>query len=255
MRKHSKNKARASGRLRLGISLAALAVCLAAAGAGLFLAGRGADTTVARINGLPVDVREYQLLAQEERADVLADLTARWGVEADAGFWQTQRDGITPAAELERRTLERLTEIKVAQQLLLEAGLLEDAGYAAFHAEWQEENRRRQEALARGEVLYGPEAYTEKQYYTLRLDKGLLALQEQLAAGELAVTREERLDFYETGTESFLFENGTHKPLEQVQDVIDRRLVEAKFHRLVEERAENADVILYRHILDRIRYT
>lgn len=66
--------------------------------------------------------------------------------------------------------------------MMLEAGVLEDAGYEAFLEDWRRENQRRRQALERGEALYGPESYTEEQYYTLRLDKGLLALADKLAA-------------------------------------------------------------------------
>ena len=163
MRKRLSNKARVWG------GLGALAVCLAAVGAGLFLAARPGVQTAARINGLDVDVREYLLVAGQERGGVLADFTARYGAQADEGFWQREWDGETPAQALEKRTLDRLTVVKVQQQMMLEAGVLEDAGYEAFLEDWRRENQRRRQALERGEALYGPESYTEEQYYTCLL--------------------------------------------------------------------------------------
>ena len=253
MTKRFKSKT-AGSRIRLAVSLTTIALCLAAVGIGLFVAGRSRSPVAVRIDALDVDLREYRLIAEEERTDVLAELTSRWGVEADAAFWQTERDGITPAGELERRTIERLTVIKAEQQMMQEAGILESADYAAFYDDWQEENRRRQEASSRGEVLYGPVSYTEKQYYTKRLDQGRMALQEQLSAGQLAVTEAERRAFYEQEDEEFLFEGETRKPLDQVASVIDKRLVEIKYEQLVAQRAQAAQVTVYRNVLDNIRY-
>lgn len=248
MRKRLSNKARVWG------GLGALAVCLAAVGAGLFLAARPGVQTAARINGLDVDVREYLLVAGQERGGVLADFTARYGAQADEGFWQREWDGETPAQALEKRTLDRLTVVKVQQQMMLEAGVLEDAGYEAFLEDWRRENQRRRQALERGEALYGPESYTEEQYYTLRLDKGLLALADKLAAGELKVTDEERQAAYQR-TDAFLFEeDGTRKPLEEVRAVLDKRLVEEKFEKKTAALAAKAAVTVHRDTLDKVRY-
>ena len=60
--------------------------------------------------------------------------------------------------------------------------------FDAVEIDWRRENQRRRQALERGEALYGPESYTEEQYYTLRLDKGLLALAARAESGAPALT-------------------------------------------------------------------
>lgn len=246
MRKRLSNKARVWG------GLGALAVCLAAVGAGLFLAARPG---VRRRRG--------------KRLVVVCGNTCWWPARNGAACWpilppgtarrRTRASGsangtVKPGQALEKRTLDRLTVVKVQQQMMLEAGVLEDAGYEAFLEDWRRENQRRRQALERGEALYGPESYTEEQYYTLRLDKGLLALADKLAAGELKVTDEERQAAYQ-GTDAFLFEeDGTRKPLEEVRAVLDKRLVEEKFEKKTAALAAKAAVTVHRDTLDKVRY-
>lgn len=236
------------------ISIAVIAICLIAAVIALVKTNPSGKNVVAYVNGVAIDVREFHLVAEEERTGVIIDLTDRWGVEADAGFWETERDGITPAAELERRTLAALTRMKIEQQLMTDNGLLEDSSFAAFHNEWMQTNRQRQEAVDRGEVIYGPVTYTEAQYYYLRQDKKVLELQAKLGSGSLAPSMEEQMRYYTESQEPFLYENGQRKPFEKVANVICKRLTEQKYKAMVDEMVQKADVTHKRKTLDKIQY-
>lgn len=255
MPKQARRSKKAAGNTaRLLISIAVIAGCLIAAVIALIKTNPSSKNVVAYVNGLAIDVREFHLVAEEERTGVLTDLTDRWGVEADQGFWKLERDGITPASELERRTLDTLVRMKIEQQLMVEAGLLEDEGYGAFYDDWTQTNRQRKQAAERGEVIYGPVTYTKTQYYYLRQDKKVIELQEKLAVGSLAPSREEQMKYYTTAQEPFLFKDGKRKPFEEVANVVVKRLVEEKYQHMVDQKIKTADITLKRKTLDKIEY-
>lgn len=241
---------------RLWVSLGILAACVV--GIIIVLVSTAAnqrDTTVAVINGMEIDVREFRMIAEEERALVLRAFCDRYDVQPDEGFWQREFDGATPAETLQQQTLDKLAVIKVQQEMMIEYGLLKDAGYTAFFQEWVQENQHRQQAVSQDDPIYGVNTYTEKQYYQVRLDKGTLALKEKLASTILKVSAAESNQFYEQRQEAFLFdEKGNLKPFAELKNVIEKRIVDEKYEKMIAEKAQKASVHIVKKNMKRVQF-
>lgn len=59
----------------------------------------------------------------------------------------------------------KIIAAKVEQQLLKEYNIMTDISYSHFKSSLKEENKRRANALEKGEKIYGPKQYEAKVYY------------------------------------------------------------------------------------------
>lgn len=166
---------------------------------GLLMALAGAgfaaeeETAVARVNGVPVAAAELRRALREVRAGVLADFSRPQSAAAK---------GEAPAEEMQRRARAKLVRLKVQQGLMREHGIWPEIDHAAFLRTFAAENERRRLALARGEVIYGPRAYTEESYFAYLFSNALIRLKAKLAESELRPTEEELQRYYELKKET-----------------------------------------------------
>lgn len=117
------------------------------------------NPVIATFEGEQITLKEYELFVEEARSEVLNDINARYeSVMVDEKFWTTAlEDGEVPGQMVQKKALEAAKEMKAHQILYREAGLIEDISYAGFKKAFHKENRRRQNAIKKGEPIYGPE--------------------------------------------------------------------------------------------------
>jgi len=101
-----------------------------------------------------------------------------------------------------RDALDGLAPFIVCRRELKRLGGETFGTYRAFWDAWQAENARRAEALGRGEVVYGPEALTQRVYYDytheqdMRALAGLMASASAPTQDELRAAYNERADLF-----------------------------------------------------------
>lgn len=148
--------------------------------------GISEQKTVAYVNGLPISYGEYMLIAGEKRGEIAAYFYETYPVDEDVNFWSEDAvfDGEIPLELLKTSILDTLTRIKLEQQLMIEYGLVkkDDIAWKSFLKLYEEENKRRQMAVAQGEGIYGPEQYTENGYYHYLHENRLQQLREAMYA-------------------------------------------------------------------------
>ena len=125
---------------------------------------------VMTINGEPVSTAEYLLVMERQKASIYFLFKEQHNLDDYPGFWSAATGADSPLARLRQATLDELIRIKVNQGLGREKGLIKDASYTAFQADWNRENASRNKALATGQVIYGPRQFREATYYYKRLD-------------------------------------------------------------------------------------
>ena len=158
--------------IALFATLCAAVAALVFAGAVL---GRHADR-VATVDGHDVTRAEliFHLRRVEPAVENELHLTGAWDRPA------LQRWRARALAEVERD--------KTVWILAQEQGLVDSADYGDFLAEMAAENKRRADAVAHGDVVYGVTAFTPDEYYSHRLTELTTALQQKLGGGPLAVS-------------------------------------------------------------------
>lgn len=143
------------------IAAAAAVVCVCAAVAALCY---HRDVTVMEVDGLAVSEEEFRLALDENTSIVYNHFSKEYGVQDSADFWNTEFDGVTPQEYAKELAKANLTDKKCRQKLMLECGIIADAGYSAFRKELKRVNAQRQRTKDNGGVIYGPVRYSEKEY-------------------------------------------------------------------------------------------
>jgi len=117
---------------------------------------------VSRIDGANVTVQEFKAALERHRSAVFSRYSAEHQGE---DFWTSDLSDGKPVDVLFRQALDECADYHVKLRLAVEAGIIKDAGYQGFLEALREENKKRKEKAAAGEVIYGPEQYTEATYF------------------------------------------------------------------------------------------
>lgn len=212
---------------------------------------------VATVNGLPVMVGEFELYLGRHRGLVQDYFHRRYGAGADGDFWTRSFDGEVPAQRLKQRALSDLIIVKLEQALALEHGLLEDASYSAFLQRLGAENARREEALRRGEVIYGPQQYGEAEYFSYLHANLVEQLKRRLEAGAFRASREQLLRHYRAVKGRFYQQARacagcaeSFVPFKAVQDHVRASYTDMRYRERVQRLKATAAVHLYRSVYE-----
>lgn len=123
-------------------------------------------TTVAYVNDAPIDEREFQLFLNDAKAQTADYFKKTYNADVSPSFWTTSFQGEVPIENAKQLALARMKEIKVQQMLAQQYGLVNDFSYSTFRDNWLKENARREQAIKKNQVIYGPKQYDERGYYT-----------------------------------------------------------------------------------------
>lgn len=118
------------------------------------------------VDGEPVTIQEFkQRMEYDYRAVTIDYFTKNHHAVIGENFWNQQFDGVTPYQFLIDKTIEGCTYIKIQELEMQKRGVLEDISYQSFLKDFERENQRRKEIVENGGVIYGPQQYSENEYF------------------------------------------------------------------------------------------
>jgi len=167
--------------------------------------------TVAWIDGTPVHKGEFERALRANKSRVVDEYYMKYGAEQTAAFWTTAYGGGTPSESVRKLALESVTKLKVEQMIAREQGVLADIGYSGFLRELESENRRRQEAVAEGRVVYGPVRYEEEAYLEYVMSNAIRDVKSRLLEREWKPDERELRRFYELNKSELYASRGSAK--------------------------------------------
>jgi hypothetical protein len=161
-------------------------------------------TPVMTVNGTQVPVREFMLFVEQDRATTITFFQQHYNATVDANFWTTSYGGTTPREQLLKSATTDATRTLVQQQSAQTQKLVANIDYADFLTAWATENQRRRQAIAAHQPVYGPEQYTESQYFSYLFGNLTYALELRLiASGTITVTAATERAYYASHRSEF----------------------------------------------------
>jgi hypothetical protein len=139
-------------------------------------------TTVARVDGEPIELAEFRDAMTEERVGFL---------QSYAGASRAQP---APLDLLKERALDALISRKLVQLIMKRHGLAPDITYSAFLARWDAENRRRADATAAGTPVYGPLKLSARDFFAYEFSNTLRELKLLLQRDDDHISFEDRFE-------------------------------------------------------------
>jgi hypothetical protein len=162
-----------------------------------------ADPVVMTIDGEPVSAGEFKLVMEGHISNVAGYFYGK-GIEDHQGYWKDSAAEESPIRMLRKVVTDDLKRIKTIQGWAKQKGLIADISFAAYEDHFRSENERRAQALARGDVIYGPKQYQPYRYYFFRLRDLDQALLEKLAKEPAYTVPDADIEtFYKENKETF----------------------------------------------------
>lgn len=173
-------------------------------GMGSFRDGFGEDEVdfVLKVNGDMIGREQYEDAVNKFRAQVISDFN---GSVVDDDFWEDEVNGVSPKQALEELAVRECVETQVLLGLGREEGLTQVLDYNMLVDEMNRENVRRQEAVSRGEAIYGPITYTKDFYLDYVLSNLRIDLLRIYRDDRLKVSDSELKDYYEVNKQALDF--------------------------------------------------
>ncbi|WP_166427568.1 hypothetical protein [Nonomuraea mesophila] len=157
----------------VGAALAALVLT------GAVISQRGGE--VASVGGHAVTRDELLFHMRRLAPAVQNELRNRYHLTG-AVDWDARAGDRSALQRLAERALDEVKRDKTTLILAKEQGLAGSVDHAGFLAELAEENERRAQAVARGEVVYGLTEFSPDEYYSHRLTELTTRLKQRLSA-------------------------------------------------------------------------
>lgn len=160
--------------------------------------------TALTVNGVPVAAGEFRMhLSFVHVAKTYSYFKEKYGVDAGKDFWTTSYGGEIPIRYAREKTLQDEVRIKIQQILMKENGIAGDISYEGFLKSLKEENEKRQDAVKKGQAIYGPEQYGANEYFDYQLANYVYKLKQKLFSGKSAASEEELRKKYESDKETY----------------------------------------------------
>lgn len=152
---------------------------------------------IATVDGEPIQLEEFQRAVQANKARVIDFFHEKYGADQSASFWTASYEGEIPFELLKKMALEDSVDLKIQQMTAKEQGVLTDIRYDVFLQHFKDENKRREQAIAKGEVVFGPAQYTEDAYFEYVMVNAVLSVKKHLMEEDWKPDEPELKRFYE----------------------------------------------------------
>ena len=156
------------------------------------------NNTVLYIDDNPVSREEYEMLAQENCNQIYMKYSTEEVNSKD--FWTTEKDGETPAKQLEEKILEQLKENYAVKEAAKDLKVTEDYTYQELMEQKEEKSNSD----------YGLKEYKDEEYYKYWYSNLKTDVVNQWVKEHAAVTDESCSEYYQEHIEDFTYEVGVN---------------------------------------------
>ena len=136
---------------------------------------------IAYINHTPISKREFEILLENNKTKIISEFHCDNVKMQDVKFWHTAVNGKSPAESLCEKTLQDCIRSKSIQMLACKYEILTNCSYDTFLKTLSAENQTRRQNLLQHEPVYGPNQYTEKNFYEHYILNISLEIQKKMA--------------------------------------------------------------------------
>lgn len=123
-----------------------------------------------QINGQEVEKEEYDLTLQQQRHAMVRYFMDTYQVMIEDEGWDKEIKGEYPYQVLSNKSIEALQQRYAIYLFAMENQYIEDLTYAGIEARMNRENKKRDDMVAKGEVVYGLSKFSYESYIVYEID-------------------------------------------------------------------------------------
>lgn len=165
-------------------------------------------------------------------------LQSEYKSNAEEFEWDNMFGEKTGHEYLKEETLLHLKYIKVKQQESIKAKIIERFSYSYFLDMLETENTQRKQAISNGQTVFGPEQYSEKQYYKYFNNNIEIQLKKYLIEqAKISISDKEIEKYYLENKDYFL-----NKDLAEVKESVTLFGQDIKYQEYIDELAGSIEI-------------
>lgn len=155
------------------------------------------NTYAASVNGEPISKEMFRQVLLRNTSQIYDYFKKKYGVDDNKDFWTTGYGGEVPVVMARERALDECIRVQVQLILARKKGLIINTSYSSFLKELDKENKRRKDAIEKGQPVYGVSQYNEQTFYIDFFTKLIMKLKEKFAENDLKYTEMDLNQYYE----------------------------------------------------------
>ncbi len=202
---------------KLTIIISCIAICIV--GLVIYLNQKPSFKLV--IDGNEISEKLYLELMQSNVANVVNEVYEKYGLEMDENFWTSEIEEGTPLDILKERTLNTLIKASAYYSYATDLNIETNGGLGTIETRLEEENKRREEAIANGEIIYGLKQYDLKFYLNYEME----LLHENICY-DMSFSADEMHDYYDNHLDDFKQDDQLKIEALRIYYVVDDALLE-----------------------------
>lgn len=209
------------------------------------------NITVLTVDGEPVSKDEFLSFMDSEKAKVYSYYAQRYNASDSMDFWKKSFGDEIPINTLKEETIKKVIRRKTEQILFKKNKLNDDISFGSFRERLKVENKRRLQAVNKGEAIYGPVQYEEAVYLDVLHGNYIEEIKNKNILIELSVDDNEIEEYYEKN-KKLIFEEQDIKPIEDVRQQIKSIIVDEKYEELINNMIYNSTVSINEKVLNNL---
>lgn len=138
------------------------------------------------VNNEPIAAGEFrERLTYNHVAKTYSYFKEKYGVDPER-ILENKLWGESPIHVAREATLNDEIRIKIQQMLMKQNGMITDFSYESFLKSLADENHRRQEAVKKGQIVYGPTQFGENEFFDYQFSNNVFKLKEVLYSKDIS---------------------------------------------------------------------
>lgn len=157
-----------------------------------------------KVNESYIGGDEIAFVTSSIKSKVVSEIQGRYGIAYDEDFWNTDLGGTTASTLLEQEVMRCIVRNTITEALLEEAEILQYHSFEEFNNLFRQVNVEREQAVAKGEVIYGPVVYSQFDYYNYMMANNLIALRDYYIQTNKIQVTDAQLKAYEASNPTLI---------------------------------------------------
>lgn len=207
------------------------------------------NIAILTVNDEPISKAEFLNVMDGEKARIYSYYAQKYNASDSIDFWEKSFSGQIPINTLKEETLKKVIRRKTEQILFKKNMLIDDISFASYIDRLKVENKRRLNAVNKGEPIYGPVQYEEAVYLDLLHGNYIEEIKNKNIIEELSVDDNEIEEYYEKN-KKLIFEGLEDKPIEDVRQQIKSMIIDDKYDKLINNMIYNSNVSINERVLN-----
>lgn len=200
------------------------------------------DKYIGWVNGEGISKELFEIQLAKQRINTIDHFRNKYGVADFKNFWDSTYGNESPAAHLKSAAFDECVKILVQQIMAREKHLIESVGYDNIRRDFFETNKSRSRAVSDKKVIYGPEKYSELEFFERVFAVMVNSLKDSLSGREIVINTIEVEKYYNDNKEFLYKSKKGIAGFGEIEGIVKMDYLDSRYNNIISGRIKSANV-------------